>query len=61
MQEQTSDFESMVTHFRGGEEKMSGLDEALLTGIMLSGLTWGTLKVIIMNFREEGTKKPCDK
>lgn len=40
---------------------MSGLDEALLTGIMLSGLTWGTLKVIIMNFREESTKKPCDK
>lgn len=25
---------------------MTGLEESLLTGVMLTGLTWGTLKII---------------
>ena len=29
-----------------GEGKMNGLEEAFTAGIMLSVLTWGTLKVV---------------
>ena len=32
---------------------MNELPEALMAGFMLSWLTWGTLKVILMNLIEE--------
>ncbi|SLM50877.1 Hypothetical protein TPAS_549 [Trichococcus pasteurii] len=32
---------------------MNGLEEAFTAGIMLSVLTWGTLKIVVKNIREE--------
>lgn len=32
---------------------MNELQEALMAGVMLSWLTWGTLKIVLMNFRED--------
>ena len=36
---------------------MNELQEALMAGVMLSWLTWGTLKIVLMNFREENEQK----
>lgn len=34
---------------------MNELQEALMAGVMLSWLTWGTLKIVLMNLKEEKT------
>lgn len=36
---------------------MNELQEALMAGVLLSWLTWGTLKIVLMNFREEKNAK----
>lgn len=32
---------------------MSALQESFIAGLMVSGLTFGTLKIVLMNFKEE--------
>ena len=32
---------------------MNELQEALMAGVLLSWLTWGKLKIVLMNFRED--------
>lgn len=34
-------------------EEMDAIQEAFTAGIMLTVLTWGTLKIVIKNIREE--------
>lgn len=36
---------------------MNELQEALMAGVMLSWLTWGTWKIVLMNLRDEKSAK----
>lgn len=36
---------------------MTGLEEAFMAGMMLAFFTWGVIKIVLMNFREEREQK----